>query len=82
MMCSFITLPLITLAFDYSRIQRNSFIIMIIYMAMFFESKKLIAKEKRGFIIFSFIFLEIISGLVFCYMWPTFFGAIPKLIHI
>lgn len=81
----FVTIPLIALAYDYSRIQRSTFIFFIIAGLVYFESDEFKKRNLEFKLIFIIIFtiIIIINACVFCYFWSTSFrNSLPYLIRL
>ncbi|MCT3459598.1 EpsG family protein [Limosilactobacillus fermentum] len=78
---SIVTLPLLTLAMDYSRIVRNSFVFMIVIMSVFYE-KRYLFNVRRVF--FSWLILiSLISNVYISNaLWgPAYIQSIPYLMQ-
>lgn len=80
---SMVTLPLLLLAVDYSRIQRNIFLFTLIGIALFFENSYLIEKRKVYPIIAFTILLCMLVAFTHYYIWGILYqNSVPYLAHI
>lgn len=78
---SLLCLPTLLMAVDYSRIQRNAFVFILIAISLYFE--KIIAQEDRVLIILMTIASCVLYAVTHIYIWgPEFMQSIPYIAKI
>lgn len=78
---SLLCLPTLLMAVDYSRIQRNAFVFILIAVSLYFE--KIIAQEDRVLIILMTIASCVLYAVTHIYIWgPEFMQSIPYIAKI